>query len=40
VPDKFNLACVNIARRHFELTWEHGPGPDAFTFGKRFEVPE
>ena len=40
MPDKFNLAHANIARRRCELSWEHGPGLDAFTFSKRYEVPE
>jgi hypothetical protein len=34
-----HLPSVVEARRRFERLWEHGPGPDAFTFGNRFEVP-
>jgi hypothetical protein len=33
------LPTVEDARGRFELLWEHGPGPDAFTFSTRYEAP-
>ncbi len=33
------LPTVEDARRRFELLWAQGPGPDAFTFSRRYEVP-
>lgn len=34
-----HLPNVVEAHRRFDLLWEHGPGPDAFTFRNRFEAP-
>ncbi len=39
MPDSLHLAHANIARWRFELLWESGPTPDAFTFRNRFEAP-
>lgn len=33
------LPTVEDARRRFELLWEQGPTPEAFTFRNRFEAP-
>ena len=33
------LPTVEDAHARFELLWEQGPTPEAFTFGNRFEVP-
>lgn len=39
MPDSLHQVHVNIARWRFELLWEEGSTPNAFTFRNRFEAP-
>ena len=34
-----HIPTVEEAKGRFDLLWEYGPGPDAFTFRNRYPVP-
>ena len=34
-----HIPSVEEARERFDLLWENGPGPDAFTFRNRYPMP-